>query len=316
MSSGATSRATDPSPKGTPREGAPRNGKRPGRRGSVRRTTRQRRAIMGSWHHSAGTSAGRRRVSSAICQTARLNNTTTVQGPACTTSGSSTRMGRSEQSKSPPPLMNSGRGCGREVRKRAAVWQVPNLAGGWLVRIKPSARARQLHKQLPWLLREFEHAGRKGIRGATASGDRWKLRPTQSVLLRHCSHRPTVLAASTSSRLRDRLNRWGYLPPTGDPLAEWLGAWLADPRRDDNVRKLVDSNACTVGFQRFSSSLTCGVTAEPVNCHAACSYSWISPPKTFRRRVFAVVRSVTAAVAMSSQSGGRRFRARCGRCSL
>ena len=33
--------------------------------------------------------------------------------------------------------------------------------------------------------------------------------------------------------------------------------------------------------------------------HAARSYSWIRPPKTFRRRVFAVVRSVTAIVVMS-----------------
>jgi hypothetical protein len=34
--------------------------------------------------------------------------------------------------------------------------------------------------------------------------------------------------------------------------------------------------------------------------HAAFSYSWISTPKTFRRRIFAVVRSVTATVVMSA----------------
>ena len=53
------------------------------------------------------------------------------------------------------------------------------------------------------------------------------------------------------------------------------------------------------GSKSLPLSLTCGVTAGPVTCHAARSYSWISPPKTFRRRIFAVVRSVTAAVVMS-----------------
>jgi hypothetical protein len=50
--------------------------------------------------------------------------------------------------------------------------------------------------------------------------------------------------------------------------------------------------------------------------HAVRSYSLISPPRTLWRRIRAVARSVTGAVVMSSQSGGRRFLARCGRCWL
>jgi hypothetical protein len=38
--------------------------------------------------------------------------------------------------------------------------------------------------------------------------------------------------------------------------------------------------------------------------HAARSYSLISPLKTFRRRILAVVRSLISAALMSSQSGG------------
>ena len=52
------------------------------------------------------------------------------------------------------------------------------------------------------------------------------------------------------------------------------------------------------------------------DCHAARSYSWISPPRTLWRRIRAAARSVTGAVRMSLQSGGRRFLARCGRCWL
>jgi ABC-type glutathione transport system ATPase component len=41
-----------------------------------------------------------------------------------------------------------------------------------------------------------------------------------------------------------------------------------------------------------------------------------SPPRTLRRRIRAVARSVIGAAGTSSQSGGRRFLARCGRCRL
>jgi len=40
---------------------------------------------------------------------------------------------------------------------------------------------------------------------------------------------------------------------------------------------------------------------------------WISPLRTLRRRILAAVRSVVVAMVLSSQSGGRRFPARCGR---
>jgi hypothetical protein len=35
----------------------------------------------------------------------------------------------------------------------------------------------------------------------------------------------------------------GYSPAVGDPLAEWLGEWLADLKRADNVHKLVSADA-------------------------------------------------------------------------
>src|SRR5215470_10208091 len=50
--------------------------------------------------------------------------------------------------------------------------------------------------------------------------------------------------------------------------------------------------------------------------HAASSYSWISPPRIFRRRIRAVARLVTGTVTLSPLSGGRRFLARCGRRRL
>ena len=49
--------------------------------------------------------------------------------------------------------------------------------------------------------------------------------------------------------------------------------------------------------------------------HAARSYWLISPARTLRRRILAVVRPAISAVVMSP-SGGSRSRARCGRCWL
>ncbi len=82
-----------------------------------------------------------------------------------------------------------------------------------------------------------------------------------------------------------------------------------------NAGRIRYEPADRVGFHNL-------VTVSDLQCHgwaggyhAARSYSWISPPKTFRRRISAVVRSVIAAVVMSPQSGGSRFRARCRRFS-
>jgi hypothetical protein len=50
--------------------------------------------------------------------------------------------------------------------------------------------------------------------------------------------------------------------------------------------------------------------------HAACSYWLISPPRALRHRIFAVVGPVMATGIVSLLSGGRRFKARCGRCWL
>jgi hypothetical protein len=50
--------------------------------------------------------------------------------------------------------------------------------------------------------------------------------------------------------------------------------------------------------------------------HAARSYSLISPPRILRRRISVAARSVMRAGTLPAAPGGRRFRTRCGRCSL
>jgi len=88
------------------------------------------------------------------------------------------------------------------------------------------------------------------------------------------------------------------------------GSWVTDPA-------LISGFAYElVGFRNFavvSDLQSCGRAGD---CHAARSYSWISPPRTLRRRIRSAARSVTGSVAMSPLPGGRRFLARCGRWRL
>jgi hypothetical protein len=130
----------------------------------------------------------------------------------------------------------------REVRKRAILRQDPSLAGGWLVRILPSARARELDKQLPNLLHELERNGRKAIRGAKTSTDQQEaLAGTLGVIeaLQSSTDHPGSIYVMPPEGSREQMG--GYSPLTGDPLAVWLGEWLADPSRPDNVAKLASS---------------------------------------------------------------------------
>ncbi len=132
----------------------------------------------------------------------------------------------------------------REVRKRAMLRQESSLAGGWLVRILPSARARELDRQLPGLLQELEREGRRVIWGARASGDQLEARAGRLGIAeahQSATDRPGSIYVMPPEGPREQMG--GYAPLSGDPLAVWLGEWLADPRRSDNVRKLLASGA-------------------------------------------------------------------------
>jgi hypothetical protein len=57
----------------------------------------------------------------------------------------------------------------------------------------------------------------------------------------------------------------------------------------------------------LSWPLSCGVAGLLVSLHTACPYSLISPPRILRRHIFAIVRSVMTAGALSRAPGGRRL---------
>jgi hypothetical protein len=131
----------------------------------------------------------------------------------------------------------------KALDKKVRHWQVPGLAGTWWVRVLPSARAGDLRQQLPGILRGLESGGVKDIRGnrslpdalVTKLGKLGIVAASQAIT----THEGRVLV--TAEQAPELMG--GYSPATGDPLATWLGEWLADPSRGDNVQKLTASNA-------------------------------------------------------------------------
>lgn len=124
-----------------------------------------------------------------------------------------------------------------------ARWQEPGLAGGWQVRLLPSARARKLRSELPRLLRELEEKGLTDVRGDISTADPLAARATD---LRIVQARQSGTGHPGSIYVTLELppdKAGGTVPSSGNPLAVWIGDWLVEPAQADNPRKLGRSGA-------------------------------------------------------------------------
>ncbi len=151
-------------------------------------------------------------------------------------------------------------GLWREVRKRALIRQEPDLIGGWLVRLLPSARARELDRQLTTLLRQLERDGRSAIRGVKGSADPLEaLAASLGVIeaVQSATDRKGSIYVMPPEGTREQMG--GYSPSTGDPLAVWLGDWTNESRRSDNIHKLRSADAT----ERHLFILVPGFTGAP-----------------------------------------------------
>lgn len=129
------------------------------------------------------------------------------------------------------------------VGGRGKRWIEPGLVSGWIVRILPSTRAKNLLQQLPNLLRRLERDGIHDVRGNKASTDQSSALAGQLSIIQ-AVQTPTDYAGSIYIMPPERLSQTGgYSPNTGDPLAHWLSRWIPDPSRADNLRKLARSDA-------------------------------------------------------------------------
>ena len=151
-------------------------------------------------------------------------------------------------------------GLWREVRKRSLIRQELDLIGGWLVRVVRSARARDLDRHMVGLLRQLEHDGRTAVRGVKGSTDPLEALAASLGVIEAVQSATDRRGSIYVMPPEDSVEQMGgYAPPTGDPLAVWLGDWTNEPSRSDNVYKLRSADAT----ERHLFILVPGFTAAP-----------------------------------------------------
>ena len=132
-------------------------------------------------------------------------------------------------------------------------WVESDLAGGWLVHVKPNAR--QLRRRLPPFLRSLESAG---IREFHSDATPNLAPPPPGVL--EAKQSGTDFPGSIYVQPDLPLEQVaGYMADTGNALAEWLGAFLRDNERADVRRKLARSGA----EERHAFVIVTGLSGVP-----------------------------------------------------
>lgn len=125
-------------------------------------------------------------------------------------------------------------------------WTVPNLQGGWMLHLEPTARARRLLKELPAFLEELEG---KGITEIPSQRHRHEV--TESI-----EGRARVLGIVTGIQSgtefpgsiyltieRSPERTGGVVDSTGSAVPGWVRDFLLDPHQSDVLSKLARSGA-------------------------------------------------------------------------
>lgn len=141
-------------------------------------------------------------------------------------------------------------------------WLVPGIRGGWAVSVDPSRRlAKLLFAELPALLFDLEAAGDTSVRvdPQTGAGGRWDTR-AHALGITHLFQSPgTDFPGSVYPLIDQPLERKaGFVAPTGDAIAEWIGGYLQSERASD-LAKLARSGA----DERHAFVLVPMFTTEP-----------------------------------------------------
>ncbi len=123
-------------------------------------------------------------------------------------------------------------------------WIEPELIGGWMVELNPTARAKRLRSALPGLLRVLESQGLGSLRPrghpSTANEDF-----ARDLGVRGLHQSGTQYPGSIYVTLHLPAERsGGWVADNGDALALWIGDFiLHEPARRDVLEKLARSGA-------------------------------------------------------------------------
>lgn len=118
------------------------------------------------------------------------------------------------------------------------VWRESSLVGGWLISLWPAARAKRLKSDLAAFLADLES---RGVTAFSGDGD-WRY-PREAEAGRLGIARGEQGPSSRPGSIYFIVElppeqSGGAVPNTGDLVAHWVGEWVRDPARQDNLSKL------------------------------------------------------------------------------
>ncbi|MEV4483635.1 hypothetical protein [Micromonospora coxensis] len=122
-------------------------------------------------------------------------------------------------------------------------WIEPDLMGGWMVTLLPSAPRKGLRSRLPIMLSELERCGVRDVRRYRCStGGSAAMLAQLGVVAAHQGE--TDYPGSIYITIELPLERsGGWVADNGDALAEWVSRWVLESHEADNLRKLEGSGA-------------------------------------------------------------------------
>lgn len=122
-------------------------------------------------------------------------------------------------------------------------WTEPGLAGGWMVSVEPSARAKRLRSELPQLLGDLERAELSEIRPNQRAGSEFDAR-ARGLGIVTAHQGGTDFPGSIYVTIELPIERTGgFVADTADALASWLGDFLRETAQGDVAAKLARSPA-------------------------------------------------------------------------
>lgn len=118
----------------------------------------------------------------------------------------------------------------------------PDIAGGWVLRLRPTTRAKPLLRTLPQLLATWERHGIREIPGRGANGPTYAQAAQLGIV--SADQSSTDFPGSVYFTIDlPREKSGGFVASTGDALALWLGHWLRESGQGDVLSKLATSPA-------------------------------------------------------------------------
>lgn len=118
-----------------------------------------------------------------------------------------------------------------------------DLAGGWIVALRPEARAREVLQYLPNLLRDLEAAEVHSVRPDGVHGGEFEHRAERLRIADLFQSAGTAYPGSVLLNVEQPQEKTtGCVADTGDAIAEWLGPWIR-ARRARKIGKLRRSGA-------------------------------------------------------------------------